>query len=102
MKTKDIKDYLYKASRENPGVAWLRPEGHNNSIPHEMSEYIKRAFTQVDEEDYKGRKWFKVHDSKYDSKYGAYMICLVTEEWRNTTASEFYGVGSYDHTGLAE
>lgn len=102
MKTKDIKDYLYKASRENPGVAWLRPEGHNNSIPHEMSEFIQKTFSLVDSNDYKGRKWFKVFDCKYDSKFGAYMICLETEERRDTTDGEFYGIGSYDYTGMAD
>ena len=91
MNKQEIIDYISKSYRENPTVGWLNPIKNNNSLTDEMSEFIKKTFAQVDEEDYKGRVWYKVYNSKYDSKYGAYMVCFDTEEWRYTTAREFYG-----------
>lgn len=63
----------------------------NVGLSEEEYAYIEANFKEVDKNDYAGRKWRKVHRAKYDSKYGAFMICLETEQWRNTTFEEFYG-----------
>lgn len=49
------------------------------------------AYERVDENDSKGRKWFKVYFEGTDCKYGAFMICPDTKQQRPTTMSEFYG-----------
>ena len=68
-----------------------RSRCNNIGISEEEYAYIDENFMGVDSNDYTGRKWHKVHRAKYDSKYGAFMICLDTKQWRNTTMEEFYG-----------
>ena len=65
--------------------------GHNKSIRRESYDYIRRSFRNVERNDCSARKWHKVHCSEHDSKYGAFMICLETMQWRNVTMDEFYG-----------
>lgn len=65
--------------------------GHNKSISRGSYDYIKKSFRNVERDDTSARKWHKVHCCEHDSKYGAFMICLETEQWRNVTMSEFYG-----------
>ena len=65
--------------------------GHNKSISQESYDYIKSCFRNVERADSSAREWYKVHCCKHDSKYGAFMICLETEQWRNVTMDEFYG-----------
>lgn len=63
----------------------------NVGLSEDEHAFIDANFKEVDQNDYAGRKWRKVHRAKYDSKYGAFMICLDTDQWRNTTMEEFYG-----------
>lgn len=65
--------------------------GHNKSISQESYDYIKSSFKNVERNDYAAREWHKVHCRNHDSKYGAFMICLEAEQWRNVTMDEFYG-----------
>ena len=65
--------------------------GRNKSISQESYDYIKRCFRNVERGDYAARKWHKVHCVNHDCKYGAFMICLEAEQWRNVTMDEFYG-----------
>lgn len=68
----------------------------NTGISPELDKYIRDTFSQVDNNDRAGRTWYKVYNWEYDSKYGAYMISIETQEWRNTTMSEFYGCAVVD------
>lgn len=63
----------------------------NTGISPELHKHIRDTFSQVDNNDRAGRTWYKVYNWKYDSKYGAYMISIETQEWRNPTVIEFYG-----------
>ena len=63
--------------------------GWNKSIKREHYDYIKSTFSKTDKNDYEGRTWYKVHCCEHDSKFGAFMICLETEQWRGVTIDEF-------------
>lgn len=60
------------------------------NLPNEFREEFKE-YNKVPVSLRFGRTWFKVYWSGTDSKYGAFMICPDTKEWRNLTISEFYG-----------
>lgn len=60
------------------------------SIPKEYASEIN-SYTKVDENTHKQENWYKVYYAGTDSKYGAFMICPDTKEWRHTTFEEFYG-----------
>ena len=64
-------------------------------IPSEYKNEIS-TYTRVDENDTKGRTWYKIYYTGTDSKYGAFMVSPDTKEYRNTTMSEFYGGGIVD------
>lgn len=80
-----IKDYLEQQPRNFPRLSLL------NKFREEFRDYKK-----VDENDTKGRTWYKVYWEGTDCKYGAFMISPDTKEYRNTTFSEFYGGGVVD------
>lgn len=63
----------------------------NTGISPELHKHIRNTFRKVDNNNRAGRVWYKVYNWECDSKYGAYMISIETQEWRNTTISEFYG-----------
>ena len=63
----------------------------NKCISKELHEHIISTFNKGEKNDRSGRIWHKVYCQGSDSKYGAYMISIETQEWRNTTMSEFYG-----------
>lgn len=65
--------------------------GHNKGISQEAYDYIEKHFRNVERNDCSARRWHKVHCVNHDSKYGAFMICLETEQWRDVTMDEFYG-----------
>ena len=69
---------------------YLKGAVGNTSIPLHYEAEIA-TYKRVDSNDYKGRKWYKVYYTGYDSKYGAFMVSPETEEWRDTTMLEFYG-----------
>lgn len=81
----NIKDYLEQQPRNFPRL----------SLPNEFREEF-RNYKRVDENDTKGRTWYKVYWEGTDCKYGAFMISPDTKEYRNTTFSEFYGGGVVD------
>ena len=68
----------------------------NTGISPELHKHIRDTFRKVDNNDRAGRTWYKVYNWNGDSKYGAYMISIETQEWRNTTMSEFYGCAVVD------
>lgn len=68
----------------------------NKCISDELDKHIRSTFKKVDKNDQAGRKWHKVYGRSCDSKYGSYMISIETQEWRNTTMSEFYGSAVVD------
>lgn len=80
-----IKDYLERQPRNFPRL----------SLPNKFREEF-RDYKKVDENDTKGRTWYKVYWEGTDCKYGAFMISPDTKEYRNTTFSEFYGGGVVD------
>ena len=62
----------------------------NPSINMALHNYIKSNFTAVSNSNYDtSKKWYKVHGADTDSKYGAYMVCFDTQEYRPTTHDEF-------------
>lgn len=74
---------------------YLEGKRGNTSLPNDFRAEFS-WYTRVDDNDKAGRKWFKVYWSGTDSKYGAFMICPDTKEWRNTTMMEFYGGACVD------
>lgn len=64
--------------------------GGRTSIPMEFKKEID-TYTRVAENDYQGRKWYKVYYADTDCKYGAFMVSPATKEVRKMTMSEFYG-----------
>lgn len=80
-----IKDYLEQQPRNFPRLG----------LPNKFQEEF-RNYKRVDENDTKGRTWYKVYWEGTDCKYGAFMISPDTKEYRNTTFSEFYGGGVVD------
>ena len=75
-----IKDYLEQQSKNYPRLG----------LPNKFREEFN-SYKRVDENDTKGRTWYKVYWEGTDCKYGAFMVSPDTKEWRNTTMSEFYG-----------
>ena len=77
-------------------ITELKAQGRGNrSISRESYDYIKRSFQYIANGSNAARDasrvWLKVHCEKHDPKFGAFMICMATEEWRDTTMDEFYG-----------
>lgn len=66
------------------------------SISPELDAYIKKNYKNISRNNNDNNRWFKVHKSGTDAKYGSYMVCFDTEEWRSRTFDEFYGGGIVD------
>lgn len=65
------------------------------SISNELDSYIRTNYKKVSSYD-DSQRWFKVHKAGNDAKYGSYMVCFDTKEWRNRTFDEFYDGGIVD------
>lgn len=78
----ELKEYL-----ENDFFA---KTGSRTSIPEHYRTEIS-TYKRVEENDYKGRKWYKVYYAGTDCKYCAFMVSPDTKEVRDMTMSEFYG-----------
>ena len=67
------------------------------SVSKELDSYIKTNYKKVDRDNYDdSKRWFKVHKSGNDAKYGSYMVCFDTEEWRQQSFDDFYAGGIVD------
>lgn len=65
------------------------------SLSAETVDYIKSNYKKVDNAG-ANKTWYKVYQAGTDAKYGSFMICIDTKEWRNTSFDEFYGGGVVD------
>lgn len=97
----DIKDMLpnkalTSSSNIQNEIKTIKGYRYNqSSISDELDSYIKNNYKKVNSYD-DNQRWFKVHKSGNDAKYGSYMVCFDTKEWRNRTFDEFYGGGIVD------
>lgn len=65
---------------------------HLVCISKEMDEFIKKNYTDGNDDG----KFYKVYREGNDAKYGHYMINPHTMHKRNSTFDEFYGGGIVD------
>ena len=84
--TKSVTDELEKVQKN----------GYNTSISQEAYDYIKKNYKKISRDSGGNKKWVKVHVAGNDAKYGSFMICVDTKEWRNVSFDEFYGGGIVD------
>jgi hypothetical protein len=76
--------------------ALLKQRYPGGSISDELCDYIMKNYTKVERAGDSSKKWYKVYRRGNDSKYGSFMVCFDSEEWRNRTFDEFYGSGIVD------
>ena len=86
-------DSSYNIKKEITAIKGYRY--NQASISDELDSYIKKNYKKVSSYD-DSQRWFKVHKAGNDAKYGSYMVCFDTKEWRGKTFDEFYGGGIVD------
>lgn len=69
---------------------------YNTSISQEAYDYIMKNYKKLSRDSIGNKKWVKVFVKGNDGKYGSFMICVDTKEWRNESFNEFYGNGFVD------
>lgn len=74
----------------------VRKIGYNTSISQEAYDFIIKNYKKISRDSVGNKKWIKVHVAGNDAKYGSFMICVDTKEWRNVSFDEFYGNGIVD------
>lgn len=74
----------------------VQKNGYSTSISDEAVDFIIKNYKKVSRDSIGNKKWVKVHAKRSDAKYGSFMICVDSKEWRNTSFDEFYGGGIVD------
>ena len=74
----------------------MQKNGYNTSISQEAYDYIMKNYKKLSRDSIGNKKWVKVYIAGNDAKYGSFMICVDTKEWRNVSFDEFYGGGIVD------
>jgi hypothetical protein len=74
----------------------VQKNGYNTSISQEAYDYIMKNYKKLSRDSVGNKKWVKVYIAGNDAKYGSFMICVDTKEWRNVSFDEFYGNGIVD------
>ena len=74
----------------------VQKNGYNTSISQEAYDFIMKNYKKISRDSVGNKKWVKVYIAGNDAKYGSFMICVDTKEWRNTSFDEFYGSGIVD------
>ena len=74
----------------------VQKNGYNTSISQEAYDFIMKNYKKLSRDSIGNKKWVKVFIEGYDAKYGSFMICVDTKEWRNVSFDEFYGNGIVD------
>lgn len=74
----------------------VQKNGYNTSISQEAYDFIMKNYKKLSRDAIGNKKWVKVYIAGNDSKYGSFMICVDTKEWRHVSFDEFYGNGIVD------
>lgn len=74
----------------------VQKNGYNTSISDEAYDFIMKNYKKISRDSGGNKNWVKVHVAGNDAKYGSFMICVDTKEWRNVSFDEFYGGGIVD------
>ena len=74
----------------------VQKNGYNTSISQEAYDFIMKNYKKLSRDSVGNKKWVKVYIEGNDGKYGSFMICVDSKEWRNVSFDEFYGSGIVD------